>query len=107
MAYETIGYTASAVARKGDRETTIQSPPATTTVAANIATLVSDGALPTQAHVTTLNTNWGTFLTSYNAVVAAIALSSDDVIVSFKTSLTTNQRRDALRAVLAQIEGIS
>lgn len=44
-----------------------------TTVAANIATLVADGASPTQAHVTTLNTNWATLKALIDAAVTAAA----------------------------------
>jgi hypothetical protein len=37
---------------------------AAVTVAADVAVLVADGATPTQAHVTTLNTGWGTLNTA-------------------------------------------
>lgn len=57
------------------------------------ATLVADGATPTQAHVTTLNTN----LTSFNNNLAA----AKDVIVSFDASTITS--RSQLRQALAAI----
>ncbi len=89
--------------------------PATTTVAANIATLVADGATPTQGHVNTLNTNWGTYLTALNANnallvtdAANIAIDSTsitgssgaNVTLSYDTTAVTsmNQLRAALRA---------
>lgn len=86
--------------------------PATATVAANVATLVADGATPTQAHVTTLNTNWGAFLTGETAYRAAVgtAIAGADLTVLFDTSKFTklNQVKAALAAVLqsAQASGI-
>lgn len=73
--------------------------PATTTVAANVATLVADGASPTQGHVTTLNTNWGTFLTAYTAYVGGVAALTADVTLMFNPSTVTtmNQIRASLR----------
>lgn len=67
------------------------------TVVANTATLVADGASPTQAHVTTLNTG-----------VAALntALSGDVVVMWSGSVITTrNQLRAALKAALRAIEG--
>jgi hypothetical protein len=51
--------------------------PSTATVAANIATLVADGATPTQAHVNTLNTNWGLYLTALGLVSGAGVNATD------------------------------
>lgn len=45
-----------------------------TAVAAAIATLVSDGASPTQGHVNTLNTAWGTFKTALDTLKAQVAV---------------------------------
>lgn len=87
--------------------------PSSTTVAANIATLVADGASPTQAHVNTLNTNWGTFLTAltaYNAAVAAANASlgtADVTIIVNKTNVTnTNQFLAIVRKVLDILPGL-
>lgn len=54
---------------------------ASTTVAANIATLVADGASPTQAHVTTLNTNWALLLAGLPGIPP-----NADVIISYNTT---------------------
>lgn len=48
--------------------------PDSTAVAAAVATLVADGATPTQAHVTALNTAWGTLLTNSTAKGDVIVL---------------------------------
>jgi hypothetical protein len=62
------------------------------TVTANVATLVADGATPTQAHVNTLNTN-------YTPTVAAI--TGDVSIVWDATKVTDlNHLRAALDAAL-------
>lgn len=79
---------------------------ATTTVAANIATLVADGASPTQGHVNTLNTNWGTLLTLIDAakVAAAAAIPVDTVEVRVLTgqrALTIIQGLDNIKARIA------
>lgn len=87
-----------------------------TTVAANIATLVADGASPTQGHVTTLNTNWGTFLTAKNAADAAVAALSTtaaaasvaaDVSILFNTSnvVSRNKLNEAVSKLLPLIGG--
>lgn len=72
-------------------------------VATDIATLVADGASPTQAHVTTLNTDWGTLKTSLDAVAA----ENGDVYVSFDTTKITTraQLKAALDAVLINATG--
>lgn len=68
---------------------------AQTLVAADVAVLVADGATPTQAHVTTLNTNWGTLNTALNATGAA---ASGNVSVSIDTAVILNSRQ--LKAAL-------
>src|ERR1019366_581928 len=66
------GATAPAsTASAADLATAISDEVTTTTVAANVGTLVSDGASPTQAHVTTLNSNWGTLKTAIDTWVTA------------------------------------
>lgn len=77
---------------------------ATTSVAADVATLVADGASPTQAHVNTLNTDWGTFSTAYTALNAAI---NGDVTVIWNGAVITsrNQLRAALQAALSAVDG--
>jgi hypothetical protein len=71
--------------------------PDSVTVAANVATLVADGASPTQAHVTTLNTNFGLMNAAYTA----------NASLSFDTSAVTtmNQLRALLRAFEALCAG--
>lgn len=76
--------------------------PATTTVAADVATLVADGASPTQAHVTTLNTDWGTFLTAFNTYKAGVGALTADVTLMFNPSTVTNMNQ--LRAALRKFE---
>jgi hypothetical protein len=82
-----------------------------TTVADNVATLVADGASPTQAHVTTLNTNWGTLVTDLALATTAASTQATaingDVTVMWNASTIThrNQMRAALRAALLAIEG--
>ncbi len=66
------------------------------TVAADIATLVADGASPTQAHVTTLNTDWAAFIATLGTLPA-----KNDVVVSVNTTAVTTL--GALRAVMATI----
>lgn len=51
----------------------------TTAVAADVATLVADGATPTQAHVTTLAADWATLLGGYTG----------DVVISYDTTKLT------------------
>jgi len=62
-----------------DSDTAQAAVPSTTTVAANVATLVADGASPTQGHVTTLNTNCTAFLTALGTYNIATALVDTDV----------------------------
>lgn len=101
---QSLGAGSYSVDAKGLSDPSATAAPATTTVAANIATLVADGASPTQGHVNTLNTNWGTFLTSETAYRAAVAtaIGGDSVVVLFDTSKFTklNQVKAALAAIL-------
>jgi hypothetical protein len=83
---------AHVVAPIGDVVNTV----ATTTVAADVATLVSDGASPTQAHVNTLNTDWTALLAGLGPVP-----SNADVVLSVNTANVTS--RSALRQVLLSI----
>jgi hypothetical protein len=73
------------------------SAPDSVTVAANVATLVADGASPTQAHVTTLNTNFGLMNAAYTSNAAFI----------FDTAQVTtmNQARAVLRRIECQLAG--
>lgn len=86
---------------------TVGSAPATATVAADVATLVADGASPTQAHVTTLNTDWGTLLAAINTYVSQVNGSTGDVTLTINTANVTNKRQlqSALRDILARIDG--
>lgn len=61
------------------------------TVTADVATLVADGATPTQGHVNTLNTD-------YTALAAA---TSADVVLIFDAAVVTNQNQ--LKAALQKI----
>jgi hypothetical protein len=89
-----------------------------TTVDGNIATLVADGATPTQAHVNTLNTNWTTMKTdmialhnaivAYEADIAAGTTVGGDVILSFdaaKVGKRSVLRRAVDLYLLPLIEG--
>ncbi len=66
-------------------------------VTADVATLVADGASPTQAHVTTLNTD-------YTALAGAI---NGDVTIIWNGAVVTkrNQLRAALQHAIKAIEG--
>lgn len=66
-------------------------------VATDVATLVADGASPTQAHVNTLNTDWTAFLAS----------ASGDVVLSVNTTnvTTKNQLRAAISRILEVVNG--
>lgn len=81
--------------------------PSTATVAADIATLVADGATPTQAHVNTLNTDWGTFLTAETAYRAAAgtAIGGSNATLLLDTSKFTklNQVEAAIKSLLQQV----
>jgi hypothetical protein len=79
--------------------------PATTTVNTDIATLVADGAIPTQGHVNTLNTDW----TAYKAALTAYQTAelTGDVTVSFDKSSVTTRRQfvSALKQIVKAVEG--
>lgn len=94
------------------------------TVAANVATLVADGATPTQAHVNTLNTNWAALNTSLNAETAlgtavtnalatvtidAASIPAGDVTIVFNaaTVVSINALKAALDRALQIVRGSS
>jgi hypothetical protein len=74
----------------------------TATVTADIATLVADGASPTQAHVTTLNTDYTALLAGIAAIPAV-----KDLVVSFdNTKITSYSSMDkAFNAILKALKG--
>lgn len=78
--------------------------PSTTTVAADIATLVADGASPTQGHVNTLNTDWGTFLTAYTSYAGGVGALTANATFMFDPAAVTNMNQ--LRAILREIEKV-
>jgi hypothetical protein len=78
--------------------------PATTTVDADVATLVADAALPTQAHVNTLNTDWGTYKTALAAYVGTSLSGAVSVSFDKATITTRRQLTAALNAVLKAVE---
>lgn len=82
-------------------------PPSTATVAADVATLVADGASPTQAHVTTLNTDWGTFLTAETTYRGGVsALTANASFFYDPSAVTTmNQALAILRAIEHRLRG--
>lgn len=75
-----------------------------TAVAADVATLVADGATPTQAHVNTLNTDW----TALSADIAAgnLSAASVDAVLSFDAAVITTKTklRRAVQALLAAVD---
>lgn len=76
------------------------------TVSDDVATLVADGASPTQAHVTTLNTDFTAFSASYTSLAASI---NGDVTVVWDTTVITSiaQLRAAIeRALIGARNGI-
>ncbi len=74
----------------------------TTAVAAAIAVLVADGASPTQAHVTTLNSAWTTLLAGTGGIPAVtdVVLSYDTTAVGSRSVLEAAVRKllDGVRA---------
>jgi hypothetical protein len=85
-------------------------------VVTDVATLVADGASPTQAHVTQLNTDWGTLKTALDAYLAAVTAYAGtvsgavgDVTVTVNTANVTNSRQldSALRHIRERIAGSS
>jgi hypothetical protein len=82
----------------------VPSFPSTATVAADVATLVSDGATPTQGHVTTLNTDWGVLNTAAANVSSAV---TGDVSLVWDASVVTslNALRHAVAVAIRLAEG--
>ncbi len=76
------------------------------TVAANVATLVADGAAPTQAHVNTLNTNYTTLAADITALATAVG---GDVTVSINLTnvATLTKLKAALDAIFFRCQGSS
>ena len=72
-----------------------------TTVAANIATLVADGATPTQAHVTTLNSNW----TTLKGLIDGQTGANATLILDLSAVTNMNQVRSILRALEHALAG--
>lgn len=72
------------------------------TVAADVATLVADGATPTQAHVTTLNTDWAALLAQINALAA----ETGDFYFSYDVAkiTTLNDLNTALDSIRRQAQ---
>lgn len=99
MARRSVGLTFSTLSASHLPEAT--QTVASTTVAANIATLVADGAAPTQAHVTTLNTNWAALLAGLPGIPAKV-----DVVLSFDATVvgTRSNLRRAIEALLAVVD---
>lgn len=77
----------------------------TTNVAAAVAVLVADGASPTQAHVTTLNTAWGLLATAIAAANTAAAAAN--VVLDIDTAVVTTQNgvRHAMRLLDKVLQG--
>lgn len=77
----------------------------TTNVAAAVAVLVADGASPTQAHVTTLNTAWGPLATAVAA--ANTASTAANVVLDIDTSVVTTKNgvKAAMRDLLRTLDG--
>lgn len=71
-----------------------------TTVASDVATLVADGATPTQAHVNTLNTNWGLLAPDISTYPDNV-----DVVISYEAAnvVTKSTLRLAIEALLARL----
>lgn len=69
------------------------------TFEAALATLVADGASPTQAHVTAAN----------NAYTNVKAIWTKDIVIDYDRANvdTDNEKRQAMRAMLAAMQGIS
>ena len=66
---------------------------AATAVAADVATLVADGASPTQGHVTTLNTDYTALaaaITAFEADIAGVPATAD-VLISYNTSTVVSK----------------
>lgn len=70
-------------------------------VATDVATLVADGATPTQAHVTTLNTDWGTLNTAIAAATGSNVIAGADVAVLLDTTAVATHSK--LRALIVEL----
>jgi hypothetical protein len=99
-------------ATKADTDAGTASGTLTTNVAAAVAVLVADGASPTQAHVTTLNTAWGLLATAIataktSTAAAVTAAAQANVVLDIDTAVVTTQNgvRHAMRNLLRTIEG--
>jgi hypothetical protein len=68
------------------------------TVAADVATLVADGASPTQGHVNTLNTDWTSLKTVIDAQASG-ALGGVTVIIDLAVITNLNKLDAALAAI--------
>ena len=66
-----------------------------------MAVLVADAETPTEEHVTDADEALTAFLAANAAEVAG------QVTIAYDTTLTQNQIKDGVRAILKQIEGIS
>lgn len=90
MAYSSIAQTIGAAKPEPDLVALAQTFPAgsvltaadQTAVAAAIATAVADGATPTQAHVTAINTAWTTALTNSTAQGDAVLLFNPATVLT-------------------------
>lgn len=72
-----------------------------TAVAAAIATLVADGASPTQAHVTTLNNAW----TTLKGLIDGQTGANATLLIDLSQIANMNQVRSVLRAFERALEG--
>lgn len=99
MALAAVKITVGQSLGDGNYSSTVKgaSVPPLSAVVSDTATLVADGASPTQGHVTTLNTD----VTALNSALAG------DVVVLWDGTVVTsrNQLRTALRIALRAIEG--
>jgi hypothetical protein len=79
------------------------------TAAADVAVLVADGATPTQAHVTTLNTDYTALATAIATSVADVSANpSANVVIVWDATITKRaQLRSALRSALTLLNGSS
>jgi hypothetical protein len=85
------------------------------TFATDLATLVADGATPTQAHVTAVNNDWTTLKAAIDLLVADVAAISagpaitGDVVVSVNgsTVLTINKYDEIMESIRRLIAGSS
>ena len=78
----------------------------TTAVAAAIGVLVADGAIPTQAHVNTLNSAWTTLLAGVTAVNGSIASADATLVINQANVTTSNQMNTIFRAILQNLSSL-